>query len=838
MTTPEGLFYEIMWRTEGRGRRLPLPWWVQQEFRAWSDAFDGLFDNRPAAFASNALYRYWSMVGVKDRHQECLIGQAGEVEPIYDEYALSFFLFEPATRNVAFPQYPDFMRPVSPLRQGWESGYLPIHRTYWDSPLGYHVEQKVLATVVGHDQKDFALVRIRARADRDNLSPAWLVVTISATGPTGFRRQDKARRNVGDRRIFSLRYSPSNRQVEVNQIWGPTFDTAPNRYGVYGNGGVGTPDPDFYLTFNPVEDLLATGAFNGRSTAVDLIGGYCQAAFSWDLNLPAAGNEFALDVRLPIGDFRGQGDLQALRGSPADNLEQTHRAFWTGKLDGSGLQMTLPGPVTHLNDLYRICRAALLILSDDGEIHPGPSIYDSFWIRDSSVEGIACAVAGDQNLPERQFGEHYTRTDIFHQEPGSIGPVRRYGFFGGHHEEADFEWDSNGQALWAIGRFDRIKGAAYGFGQGLFNPYIIEGARWLRYNRSAFGLLHSGWSAEHLGDKNKPHYWDDLWAIAGLWEAGQLAMRIGAPQASEIWAIYDDVRIATADSIRWVLNQQKQQGRWETFIPTGPANAGDLDSTMVGAVAYFHPCHLYMGAKLGAEVDYAAQMTLETIWSHFTLPEGGFRHDKAWNCYGPYLTLQLAHAFLLLGKVDRMDQCLFWAVGNAAYANVQAHPGAASVWQVALGAWNEQHCYPIARNFAGDATAPWYMGDIPHGWAAAEFMLLLRDILFFEADEDNDRHVYIAPGVPPHWLAGDQTISVRNAPTVFGLPFGYDLQHEAGQRMVTITIRQPLPAGVRYVYPCRLGSVITAHVDGHPAAVFGHEVRLPGGSMQARIKYA
>ena len=45
--------------------------------------------------------------------------------------------------------------------------------------------------------------------------------------------------------------------------------------------------------------------------------------------------------------------------------------------------------------------------------------------------------------------------------------------------------------------------------------------------------------------------------------------------------------------------------------------------------------------------------------------DGGFRHDSAWNCYGPYLTLQLAHAFLLLGDVARMDQCLRWLVGNA-----------------------------------------------------------------------------------------------------------------------------------------------------------------------------
>jgi hypothetical protein len=32
------------------------------------------------------------MVGVKDAHQECLIGQSGEIEPVYERYTVSFFV--------------------------------------------------------------------------------------------------------------------------------------------------------------------------------------------------------------------------------------------------------------------------------------------------------------------------------------------------------------------------------------------------------------------------------------------------------------------------------------------------------------------------------------------------------------------------------------------------------------------------------------------------------------------------------------------------------------------------------------------------------------------------
>jgi hypothetical protein len=513
-------------------------------------------------------------------------------------------------------------------------------------------------------------------------------------------------------------------------------------------------------------------------------------------------------------------------------LEANNRAFWTQKLNASGLQAILPPKVSHLFNLFRTCRANLLILADNGEIHPGPTIYDSFWIRDSSVEGIACALAGDGNLSAVQFGTHYP--SVFNQGPGTVGPAALQGFFGGDHEKNDLEWDSNGEALWAFGRFDRIRP---GFGQGVFSPYVLDGARWIRDNRSPFGLLFSGWSAEHIGDKDKPHFWDDFWALAGLWEAARLAERIGAGgQAAEIWAIYNDLNRATGDSIRWVLTQQARSGFWETFIPTGPADAGRLDSTMIGAVAYFHPTRLYMGAKLGGDIDLAARMTLETIWGHFV--EGGFRHDAAWHCYGPYLTLQLAHAFLLIGDLARMDQCLGWVV-NAGFATINPSVGTSNTdWQVVLGAWNEQHCYPIAKRFS-EFPWVWYMGDIPHGWACAEFILLLRDILFFEADEDSDPHIYLAPGLVPRWLNDGESIGVTDAPTLFGVPFGYELTLRQANQTIEINITQPPPANVRFVYPCRFGSgVLSATADGNPVALSGTAVHLPAGTRQAIIQYS
>jgi hypothetical protein len=176
-------------------------------------------------------------------------------------------------------------------------------------------------------------------------------------------------------------------------------------------------------------------------------------------------------------------------------------------------------------------------------------------------------------------------------------------------------------------------------------------------------------------------------------------------------------------------------------------------------------------------------------------------------------------------------------VSNASYGRLRDSPGAASAWQVTQGAWNEQHNYAVPREFAQPVSDWWYMGDIPHGWAAAELMTLLRDILFFEADEDADAHVYLAPGIPPHWLAGDQTIVVRDAPTLFGTLFGYELRHLAGEGRIVIDIRQPLPLHVRMIYPCRVGQVASVMIDGQERPLSQGDIQIPAGTAHVEIRY-
>jgi hypothetical protein len=95
------------------------------------------------------------MVGVKDAHQESLVGQAGEIEPVYERYAATFFIL--ADGKLHFPQIAEAGAPSPTLAQQRQDGYVPVVVTTYRPPIGVSIEQRTLSTVV-RDQKHAAVL--------------------------------------------------------------------------------------------------------------------------------------------------------------------------------------------------------------------------------------------------------------------------------------------------------------------------------------------------------------------------------------------------------------------------------------------------------------------------------------------------------------------------------------------------------------------------------------------------------------------------------------------------------------------------------------------------------
>ena len=139
--------------------------------------------------------------------------------------------------------------------------------------------------------------------------------------------------------------------------------------------------------------------------------------------------------------------------------------------------------------------------------------------------------------------------------------------------------------------------------------------------------------------------------------------------------------------------------------------------------------------------------------------------------YWIYGGLGLAHAQMLLGEAGRAAEMAQWVIDH------QTAPG--------TFAWAEA-VRPDNLRFAG--------GDMPHSWAAAEFVLYLRDAL---VREDGDRLV-LADAVPAPWMQDGQRVEIHGAPTHFGAA-GYTLVSHQREGYWDLTIDEGTAAPGGYV---------------------------------------
>jgi hypothetical protein len=65
-----------------------------------------------------------------------------------------------------------------------------------------------------------------------------------------------------------------------------------------------------------------------------------------------------------------------------------------------------------------------------------------------------------------------------------------------------------------------------------------------------------------------------------------------------------------------------------------------------------------------------------------------------------------------------------------------------------------------------DPSGPSFIGDLPHTWISAEYMLSVCTMFAYEREEDES--LVIAAGVAEEWLADGSPVGVQNLPTYYG----------------------------------------------------------------------
>jgi hypothetical protein len=120
------------------------------------------------------------------------------------------------------------------------------------------------------------------------------------------------------------------------------------------------------------------------------------------------------------------------------------------------------------------------------------------------------------------------------------------------------------------------------------------------------------------------------------------------------------------------------------------------------------------------------------------LRDGMFFQKIVHTGLNPYLSAQLARVLFLRGD----------PLGHAIVRALLRHASPTLTWPEAL--------HP--RSLGG------CMGDGDHGWAAAEFLNLIREMLLETADGE----LRLAPHLPAEWLKPGLDLRVEEAPSLFG----------------------------------------------------------------------
>ena len=367
-------------------------------------------------------------------------------------------------------------------------------------------------------------------------------------------------------------------------------------------------------------------------------------------------------------------------------------------------------PDKHFQFLYDAAIRSLILHSPKQDVYPGPYTYKRFWFRDAAfiLDAMLCV-----GLSERV------------KKIVSCFPMRQT--VAGYFLSQDGEWDSNGEALWAMRRFCEATGQKP---EPQWKRSIYQASKWIQNKREfkkgsrAFGLLPVGFSAEHLGP-NDYYYWDDFWGVGGLEASGVLAKQFGDDDlAAQFSGQAKDLLGCIEASLKMIDGPKKGNA-----MPASPHRR--MDAGAIGSLVAGYPLQIFSAQ------DPRLLKTAEFLFRECFI-QGGFYQEISHSGINVYLTLHIAQVFLRAGDPRFFD--LMSSMASLASPTGQ--------WPEAVHPRTKGGC----------------MGDGQHIWAAAEWVLIIRNC--FVREEAGE--LILCSGIPNFWITEGKGAALGPTLTSFG----------------------------------------------------------------------
>ncbi|SFH57146.1 discoidin domain-containing protein [Planctomicrobium piriforme] len=672
---------------------------------------------------------YWTCAGIPDGETCGLINEDGLTEPDRGSFSLEPFL----QVQEEFLTWADARRSVS-----LEADDLPIPSVTWSLP---NVQLEVTAFATGHRSEATFFARYQVTNSTSRKQNIKLFVAIRPHQVTPPWQKWNSLGGVSE--VHDIRWKQGaawvNGAKAVIPLTEPTqFGGAPFEQGV-------------------ISDLLAEKQFP-ESTHIHDEQGLASAALQFDLAL-AAGETQSIYVAVPFGDVPKADAGFVRRIKKMDGAEEFAAAvrLWQRRLNSVQFH-TPPGVATEAARTFRTAAGQILINRDGPALQPGPRRYTRSWIRDGAIMGGALLRSGDNEaLPE--FAEWYA------------GYQREDGFVPCCVDRTGPDWlvehDSHGEFIYSVMeafRFTRDRE----FLQEMW-PHMLLAAKFIeslraqrltaKYSRpdhkAMQGLLPE--SASHEGYLAQPvhSYWDDFWALRGLKDIAAAAKELGKAEPARHFAkLANAMHQSLRESIEKViadrqLNYVPGSVEWADYDPTATANAVGLLQNQQDLPS----------KPLQAMFDLFVSDTLKK-----------HRGEIPWNNYSAY-EIRIIGALVRLGKRAEALELLGYYLDDR-------RPRPWNQWPEIT--WHKPR-------------TPGHLGDLPHTWIAAEYMLAFASLFAYEREADDS--LVIGAGVDADWINSKGGISITNFPTWYGrLDLGM-IGVSAGKYRVSLGGSLVVPAG-------------------------------------------
>jgi hypothetical protein len=365
----------------------------------------------------------------------------------------------------------------------------------------------------------------------------------------------------------------------------------------------------------------------------------------------------------------------------------------------------------------------ILVTRAGAALQPGPRRYTRSWIRDGAMMSAALLRMG-----HAEEVAEFIRWYAPHQ--------RADGFVPCCVDDQGPDWlvehDSHGELIALIADHYRFTGD-----KTLLEDTWMFVERAVRCIESLLGddgllpisVSHEGYLAQPVHS-----YWDDFWALRGLSDAADLARALGRSEA----AARSTALAARLGRALFASIEATRARRGLDFIP-GSVEWADFDPTATANAIYL------FDVPDGLDRS-AVERTFDKYLADWRAKRSG---QVAAANYTPY-EIRIIGALVRLGRREAALELLRFFLSDR-------RPPPWNQWPEI--AWR-------------DHKAPAHVGDLPHTWIAAEYVLAVRSLFAYELEARQS--LVLAAGLSPEWLEG-AGVEVKAMPTLYG-PLSYSLR--------------------------------------------------------------